>query len=160
VIYTTPDIDSSSRFLGEVLGFKLSDRVPDVIEFHRCSHDHHNIGLINAPVPYFHHSSWQVDDVDQIGHAAMRLIAVDPDRHVWGLGRHFLGSNFFWYMCDPAGNYAEYFADLDQIADDAEWLAKTWDPEKALCAWGPPVPEKFLNPVDLDELSASYASAQ
>ena len=28
----------------------------------------------------------------------------------WGLGRHFLGSNLFWYFRDPAGNYAEYYA--------------------------------------------------
>ena len=38
-----------------------------------------------------------------------------PDRNVWGLGRHFLGSNLFWYFRDPAGNFAEYYADLDQI---------------------------------------------
>jgi hypothetical protein len=24
-----------------------------------------------------------------------------PERHVWGLGRHHIGSNFFWYLKDP-----------------------------------------------------------
>ncbi len=86
-------------------------------------------------MPFLHHSSWQVDDVDQIGHGAMRLLGTDPTCGVWGLGRHFLGSNYFWYLRDPAGNYAEYFADLDQIAADVEWQARTWDPDKALYAW-------------------------
>jgi catechol 2,3-dioxygenase-like lactoylglutathione lyase family enzyme len=158
VLYATPDIEASSRFLRNVLGFKLTDSVPGIIEFLRCSSDHHNIGLVSSPVPYLHHSSWQVDDVDQIGHGAMRLLGTDPTCDVWGLGRHFLGSNYFWYLRDPAGNYAEYFADLDQIVDDAEWLARTWEPDKALYAWGPPVPPTFLAPADLDELSAVYTA--
>jgi hypothetical protein len=29
-----------------------------------------------------------------------------PERHVWGLGRHYVGSNFFWYLRDPAGNFS------------------------------------------------------
>ena len=57
---------------------------------------------------------------------------------VWGLGRHFLGSNLFWYFRDPAGNFAEYFADLDQIGDDDAWIARDWAPDKSLYAWGPP----------------------
>ena len=158
VLYATADLEASSRFFREVLGFRLSDSVPGLIEFLRCSTDHHNIGLVASPVPFLHHSSWQVDDVDQIGHGAMRLLGTDPTCDVWGLGRHFLGSNYFWYLRDPAGNYAEYFADLDQIVDDASWLARTWEPEKALYAWGPPVPPDFLEPVDLDELSTAYAA--
>jgi catechol 2,3-dioxygenase-like lactoylglutathione lyase family enzyme len=159
VLYATPDLETSSRFFQDVLGFKLSDSVPGVIEFVRCSTDHHNIGLVSSPVPFLHHTSWQVEDVDQIGHGAMRLLGIDPTCSVWGLGRHFLGSNYFWYLRDPSGNYAEYFADLDQIAEDAEWLARTWEPEKALYAWGPPLPPHFLEPLDLDELSSAYAAS-
>ena len=117
MLYGTPDLDASMSFLTDVLGFKLSDTSPGIIAFLRCSADHHNVGLINSPVPFFHHSSWQVNDVDEIGKGAHNLLAVDPDRHVWGLGRHFLGSNLFWYFRDPAGNFAEYYADLDQIPD-------------------------------------------
>ena len=42
-----------------------------------------------------------------------------PERHVWGLGRHHIGSNFFWYLKDPAGNFSEYYSDIDCIVDDA-----------------------------------------
>ena len=31
------------------------------------------------------------------------------------------GSNFFWYLKDPAGNFSEYYADMDCIVDDQLW---------------------------------------
>ena len=87
------------------------------------------------------------------------MSAVDPSRNAWGLGRHFLGSNYFWYFRDPAGNMAEYFADLDQI-DDAEWTMGTWEPANSLYSWGPPVPPDFVMPPDIEELSAAYAASK
>ncbi|MGH9134663.1 MAG: VOC family protein [Ilumatobacteraceae bacterium] len=152
VLWGTPDIAASKRFLTDVLGFRLSDESAGVIAFLRCSPDHHNVGLISSPVPFFHHSSWQVDDVDEIGRGAHHLLTGDPTRSVWGLGRHFLGSNLFWYFRDPAGNFAEYFADLDQIGDDDAWIARDWAPDKSLYAWGPPVPRDFVEPPDLAEI--------
>jgi catechol 2,3-dioxygenase-like lactoylglutathione lyase family enzyme len=151
----TTDIEASIRFFTDVLGFKVSDQVPGLIAFLRCSTDHHNIGVLQAPVSFLHHTSWQVDDLDAIGQGAQNLMAVDPSRSVWGLGRHFLGSNLFWYFRDPVGNFAEYFADLDQIVDDDVWVARTWTPDKSLYAWGPPVPPEFLAPPDLDEIAAA-----
>jgi hypothetical protein len=59
-----------------------------------------------------------MDDVDAVGRAAAAIVAADPSRHVWGLGRHGIGFNFFWYLRDPAGNFAEYTSDLDVIVDD------------------------------------------
>jgi catechol-2,3-dioxygenase len=154
VIFATPDIEHTQRFFLDVMGFRLSDSVPGLISFMRCSSDHHNVALMQSPVPFFHHSSWQVNDVDEIGHGASKLIGVDPTCDVWGLGRHFIGSNLFWYLRDPAGNFAEYYADLDQIVDDDLWLARTWDPSKSLYIWGPSVPKRFLVPEDLDEIEA------
>jgi catechol 2,3-dioxygenase-like lactoylglutathione lyase family enzyme len=158
VLYGTPDIEASRKFLTEVLGFKVSDESGGFIAFLRCSTDHHNVGIAAAPIPFLHHTSWQVDDVDAIGNGAQHLLSSpsgDPSRSVWGLGRHFLGSNFFWYFRDPCGNYAEYFSDLDQIEDDAKWTAQDWDPSKSLNAWGPPVPSDFVPPADIEELVAA-----
>jgi catechol 2,3-dioxygenase-like lactoylglutathione lyase family enzyme len=155
VLYGTPDIQASQRFLVDVIGLRLTDSSPGIISFLRCSSDHHNVALMNAPVGFFHHSSWQVNDVDEIGKGAQNLLAVDPARSVWGLGRHFLGSNLFWYFRDPAGNFAEYYSDLDQIVDDDAWVAREWEPDKSLYAWGPPVPLDFVSPPDLAELAAA-----
>jgi hypothetical protein len=33
----------------------------------RCSTDHHNVLVQQAPVAFLHHTSWQVDDVDEDG---------------------------------------------------------------------------------------------
>ena len=159
-LYATPDIEASQKFLVEVLGFRLTDSTPGLISFLRCSTDHHNIGLISSPVPFFHHSSWQVNDVDEIGQGGQHLLGGDVDRSVWGLGRHFLGSNYFWYFRDPAGNYAEYFADLDQIGDDDAWMAREWDPSKSLYAWGPPVPPDFVHPRDVDEIAEAMKASR
>lgn len=148
----TTDFDVSYRFFTEGLGFKVSDLVRDVGVFLRCSSDHHNVLVQRAPVPFIHHTSWQVDDVDDIGRGAMTMLAEHPERHVWGLGRHYAGSNFFWYFKDPAGNFAEYHSDMDCIPDDAIWTPQMLEGAKGLFDWGPPPPPSFINPEDLAEL--------
>ena len=86
------------------------------------------------------------------------MLATDPARHVWGLGRHHIGSNFFWYLRDPAGNFAEYYADLDVIVDDELWKPDDIADLRALMAWGPPVPPSFIAPDDLGALMATGSS--
>ena len=60
---------------------------------------------------------------------------------------------------DPAGNFAEYYADLDCIVDDQLWTPGVWEGMKGLYSWGPPVPPSFLAPDDLAELMAGMHSA-
>jgi catechol 2,3-dioxygenase-like lactoylglutathione lyase family enzyme len=155
VVIGTPDAEESRRFFVEGIGFKVSDQIDGVAAFLRCSTDHHNLLLQTSPVNFLHHTSWQVDDVDEVGRGAMRMLEGRPDRHVWGLGRHFIGSNFFWYLRDPAGNFSEYYSDLDIIMDDQLWSPGTWEPSlRALYAWGPDVPPSMLEPEDLADLMA------
>lgn len=151
IALSSPDIEATGAFLGDVIGAKLSDRVPGNVAFWRTSTDHHNFALAQAPGAIFHHFAWEMDDMDAIGHAARHLLTDNLERHAWGLGRHFLGSNLFWYFKDPAGNFVEYFSDLDQIVDNAEWMARDWDPDKALYIWGPPTPGA-LDPTDVGEI--------
>jgi catechol 2,3-dioxygenase-like lactoylglutathione lyase family enzyme len=152
VVLGSTDLEASERFFIQGVGFKVSDRVPDAASFLRCSADHHNLLVQAAPVPFLHHSSWQVDDVDEVGRGATALLHKDPARHVWGLGRHHIGSNFFWYLKDPAGNFSEYYADMDCVVDDQLWDPGVWQDIRALYSWGPPVPQAFLAPDDLAEL--------
>ncbi|WP_197381202.1 VOC family protein [Mycolicibacterium mengxianglii] len=155
IVLGSPDFERSYAFFADGLGFKLSDVVRDVGVFLRCSTDHHNVLVQRAPVPFIHHSSWQVDDVDAIGRGAMAMLAEHPERHVWGLGRHYAGSNFFWYFKDPAGNFAEYHSDMDHIPEDALWTPETLEGAKGLFEWGPPPPPSFINPEDLADLMIS-----
>lgn len=149
IVLGTPDFDTAYTFFVDALGFKVSDIVKDHGVFLRCSTDHHNILVQRAPIPFLHHSSWQVDDVDAIGRGAMNLLADHPERHVWGMGRHYAGSNFFWYFKDPANNFAEYHSDMDCIVDDALWTPEELHGARGLYQWGPPPPPSFINPEDL-----------
>ena len=153
VVIGSPDQATTQRFFTAGLGFKVSDEIAGIAAFLRCTTDHHNVLVQDAPVPFVHHTSWQVDDVDEIGRAATTMLNGDPKRHVWGLGRHYLGSNFFWYLRDPSGTFAEYYADLDIIEDDDAWNPEAVGDMRALYAWGPPVPDEFIVPTDLEELA-------
>lgn len=154
VVLGSTDFPTSQRLFIEGIGFKVSDSVEGLASFLRCSTDHHNLLVQAAPVPLLHHSSWQVTDVDEIGRGAQAMLATDPGRHVWGLGRHHIGSNYFWYLKDPAGNFSEYYADMDCIVDDQLWKPEVWEGARGLYNWGPPVPPSFLSPDDLAELMA------
>jgi catechol 2,3-dioxygenase-like lactoylglutathione lyase family enzyme len=155
VVLGSTDLDASQRFFIDGIGFKVSDTVAGIGSFLRCSTDHHNLLVQHAPVAFLHHTSWQVDDVDEVGRAATAMLRTDPGRHVWGLGRHHIGSNFFWYLRDPAGNFTEYYADLDCIVDDQLWTPGVFEGLKSLASWGPPVPPSFLMPEDLGALMAA-----
>lgn len=149
----------TQRFFTHGLGFKVSDEVPGLAAFLRCSTDHHNVLVQQAPVSFLHHTSWQVDDVDEVGRGAMRMLEDDPERHVWGLGRHYAGSNFFWYLKDPAGNFSEYYSDMDSIVDDQLWTPEAVEGARGLFSWGPPPPPSFLMPEDLAGLMTGAHSA-
>jgi catechol 2,3-dioxygenase-like lactoylglutathione lyase family enzyme len=137
VVIGSVDQQATQQFFTEGVGLKVSDVVPGLAAFMRCSTDHHNVLVTSAPVNYLHHTSWQVDDIDEIGRGAMAMLQDHPERHVWGLGRHHIGSNFFWYLKDPAGNFSEYYSDLDCIVEDALWTPEVWEGAKGLYSWGP-----------------------
>jgi hypothetical protein len=120
----------------------------------------HRLLIQRAPVNFLHHTAWEVDDVDEVGRGASAMLADHPERHMWGLGRHHIGSNFFWYLRDPAGNFSEYYSDLDCIVSDALWTPSAIEGYRALYNWGPPPPPSFLAPDDLAELmTGSHAPA-
>ena len=152
VVFGSTDQEATQRFFARGLGFKISDEAPGLAAFMRCSADHHNVLVQQAPVSFLHHTSWEVDDVDEVGRGATAMLEGHPDRHIWGLGRHYIGSNFFWYLRDPAGNFSEYYSDIDCIPDDQLWDPGIIAGDKSLYAWGPPPPPSFLHPDDLAEL--------
>jgi catechol 2,3-dioxygenase len=61
----------------------------------------------------------------------------------WGLGRPVLGSNYFHYVRDPWGSFAEYSADIDYIPATQLWEAERHDDENSFYLWGPQPPEDF-----------------
>jgi catechol-2,3-dioxygenase len=154
VVVTSSDPAASRRFFTDGIGFQVSDEIAAFgASFMRCSTDHHNVLIQPGPFSFLHHTAWEMDDVDAVGRAAASMVAADASRHVWGLGRHAIGSNFFWYLRDPAGNFAEYSSDLDVIADAEAWKVAASMPAHGLAAWAPPVPREFLAPDDVVALA-------
>ncbi|WBB62025.1 VOC family protein [Streptomyces sp. WMMC500] len=159
VVVGTTDLDRTTTFFREGIGLSASDYLKDEGVFLRCSTDHHNLLLLTAPVGFLHRTSWQVDDVDEIGRGAAAMLKDHPERHVWGLGRHRAGSHFFWYLKDPAGNFTAYYSDMDCIVDDRLWTPEALDGTDGLLSWGPPPPPSFLHPEDLADLMTEAHAA-
>ena len=67
----------------------------------------------------------------------------------WGMGRHVLGSNYFRYVRDPWGSYAEYSFDIDFVEPGSNWPAADHPPEDSLYVWGPSLPADFVTNFEL-----------
>lgn len=152
LVLTSPDQAATVAFLVEALGFEVSDEVPGIIAFTRCGEVHHNLAVQAAPGSFVHHVAFEVDDVDDVLRGASALVEADAGRHVWGLGRHAIGSNWFWYLRDPAGNFVEYAADVDRITAQDRYAPGAWSGHQFLYAYGPPPPAEFFEPEDAAEL--------
>ena len=142
VLLFTPDMERLMRFYTGTLGMKLSDRSRGIIAFLRCNTDHHTLALLSSRAPGFHHASFQVGSVDEIAMGAVRM-AERGWQPGWGLGRHVIGSNFFFYLRDPWGSFSEYYFDLDYIPEACAWEPRDFPPEDSLYVWGPPCPADF-----------------
>jgi catechol 2,3-dioxygenase len=142
VLLFTSDLQRQIDFYTRVLGLRLSDRSAGIVAFLRCTTDHHNLAFLTSKGPGFHHASFEVGSVDEIamGAQAMQEAGYKPG---WGLGRHVIGSNFFFYMRDPWGSFAEYYYDLDYIPESCAWEPRDFPERDALYKWGPPLPDDF-----------------
>ncbi len=157
VVYGSPDQAATLAFFTDVVGFEISDQIPGVIAFTRCGPVHHNLAIQAAPTAFPHHVAFEVDDVDDVVRGGQAMVDADPDRHMWGVGRHAIGSNWFWYLREPAGTFVEYTADIDRISEQDRYRPKDWQGHEFLYAFGPPPPPEFLEPTDLGDLIAASA---
>jgi catechol 2,3-dioxygenase len=143
VLVFTPDVDRSLAFYSNIVGLRLSDR-SDRVAFMHAIHgsDHHILAFAQSSGPGLHHCSWDMSGIDDIGLGAMHMAGKGYSEG-WGLGRHVLGSNYFHYVRDPWGSYAEYSCDIDYIPAEQNWQAGSHPPEDSFYLWGPEPPADF-----------------
>jgi len=144
ILLFTSDVTNAIAFYSRVLGLRLSDRSGDEIAFMHGIHgsDHHMVAFVRSAGPGLHHISWDVPGLNDVGLGVMQM----ADRGFssgWGLGRHVLGSNYFHYVRDPWGSYAEYSCDIDYIPVDVDWEAGDHEGHDAFYVWGPTPPPDF-----------------
>lgn len=141
----TPDLPRMLAFCEGVLGLRLSDRSGDIIAFTHTPHgsDHHLLALVAGDAPGLHHTSWDVGRLDDVGQGSEQMRNAGFTEG-WGVGRHVLGSNYFYYVRDPWGSFAEYSYDIDYVPAGEPWQAGDYPPEDSLYVWGPAVPPWFV----------------
>jgi len=145
ILLFTPDVLRTMDFYQRSIGLRLSDKSLDIIAFMHAPHgcDHHLVAFAKSTGKGFHHCSWDVPQLDDVGRGAGQMNAAGYKRG-WGTGRHVLGSNYFHYVKDPWGSFSEYSADIDYVSADKPWPAGDFPPEDALYLWGPDVPPDFI----------------
>ncbi len=147
IVLGCPDVEGFASFCVDGLGLRVSDHVGSGI-FMRIARDHHNLCVVKGERTFLHHTAWKVRNVDEIGYGAANMTRAEPERHAWGLGRHAASANYFWYLREPNGSFAEYyFSELDELVDDDSFWDRPADaPVLPPMAWGPPVPSDFTTP--------------
>ncbi len=145
VLLFTPDVLRQTAFYTDVFGLRLSDRSADIIAFMHGPHssDHHLVAFAKSNAPGFHHSSWDVGSIDEVGLGAEQMKARGYTKG-WGVGRHVLGSNYFYYAQDPWGSWAEFSYGIDFVPIDVDWPAADHPAEDSFYVWGPTVPDDFI----------------
>ena len=149
-IYTT-DVSKKIDFYRKVLGLRLSDRSGDFCGFMHGPHgsEHHMLAFVKSSGSGFHHCSWDVGSINDVGLGAEQMQERGFHKG-WGLGRHVVGSNYFYYATDPWGSHSEYSADMDYIPADCEWNAKDYGIDDRFTLWGGEPPEDFVRNYEIE----------
>ena len=160
ILLFSADVDAARTFYEDLLGLRLSDQTASVIAFLHTPHgsDHHLIALAKSSGGGLHHSSWCVPSIDAVGLGAQQMAQAGYGQG-WGVGRHVLGSNYFRYVRDPWGSYAEYSFDIDFVEAGATWPAADHPGEDSLYVWGPSLPEDFVVNYEVQLTKAEVAPA-
>ena len=124
VVLNSARTEDQVPFFIDVLGFKLSDS-SHMMEFLRCSADHHSIAIFRNNGPSLNHVAYELPNIDGLMRGTGRLKRNGFDIE-WGVGRHGPGNNVFSYFIEPNGFVAEYTTELDQL-DDATHVPQDGD---------------------------------
>jgi len=137
VVLNASRTDDERAFFIDALGFRLSDST-DMMEFVRCTSDHHSLALVRTEGPSLNHMAYEMANVDGLMRGAGRLRQHGYNIE-WGVGRHGPGNNVFTYFVEPNGFVTEYTAEVDQV-DEATHIAQTPEYWRNFpgrpCRWG------------------------
>ena len=127
VVLFSPDVKAGVKFYEDNLGFVVSDYYPDAGYFLRLAPraGHHCLFMLGTPDKKrgLNHVAFTVRDIHEVFGGGLHIA-----RCGWktqnGPGRHPISSAYFWYVHNPAGALAEYYADEDYCTE--AWQPKSW----------------------------------
>jgi catechol 2,3-dioxygenase-like lactoylglutathione lyase family enzyme len=153
----TPKVRETAQWFRETLGFICSDDIyagdkANLIgSFNRCDRgdefvDHHTLFCVMNERTGLNHLSFEVPDVDAVFKDHEYLAGLGKYEHMWGVGRHLLGSQVYDYWADPWGRVHERWADTDRLnVKNGSNLLSAEDGLRS--QWGEDPPERFIRHV-------------
>src|SRR5438132_1270510 len=153
----SPKVMDTVQWFRETLGFIGSDDVyagdkNNIIgSFNRCDRgdeyvDHHTLFCVHNDRAGLNHMSFEVPDVDAVFQDHEYLSRLGKYEHMWGVGRHLLGSQVYDYWADPWGRVHERWADTDRL--NAKSGSNLLSAEEGFRSqWGENPPERFIKHV-------------
>ena len=155
----SPRVKETVQWFRDTLGFICSDDVyvesqDNIIgSFNRCDRgdeyvDHHVFFCVRNERAGLNHLSFEVPDIDAVLKDHQYLMGLGKYEHMWGVGRHLLGSQVYDYWADPWGRVHERWADTDRL--NAQSGSHLLPAHEALGSqWGEGPPEKFIRHVSV-----------
>jgi len=152
-VIATSDLPKTLAWYRDTFGLLCSDDVWSgepanlVSSFNRCDRgddyvDHHVFFTMKGPKPGLNHFSYEVRDFDDVMMGHEHLKGKGKYKHMWGIGRHRLGSQIFDYWCDPWGRVHEHWTDSDVLnARAAPGLIEAG--KGTYAQWGESMPARF-----------------
>jgi hypothetical protein len=152
-VLMTPNAKDKIKWYREMFGFVPSDEVyagPKeniIATFNRCDRgdtyvDHHTFLCFESEKTGLNHLSFEVHSFDDLMMGHEHLKTAGKYRHVWGIGRHLLGSQIYDYWQDPWQRVHEHWADTDVL--NIHTPPNLLPVEIGLSSqWGEPTPEHF-----------------
>ena len=156
-VMAAPNVAATARWFRDTLGFICSDDIyagtkDNIIgSFNRCDRgkeyvDHHVFFCVRNERAGLNHLSYEVQDIDDVFMGHQHLAQLRTYEHMWGIGRHLLGSQIYDYWADPWGRVHEHWSDTDRL--NARNGSNLLSAEEGLGSqWGERAPAKFIERV-------------
>lgn len=113
----TPDPERAAKFFGDVLGFRVSDRIEENFVFLRCGPEHHAMNFAGGAEARIHHLAFELRDASHM-HQACDLLGRNKFQILWGPVRHGPGHNVAVYHHNPDRYLIELYYSMDLMLDE------------------------------------------
>lgn len=113
----TPDPERAAKFFGDVLGFRVSDRIEENFVFMRCGPEHHAMNFAGGAEARIHHLAFELRDASHM-HQACDLLGRNKFQILWGPVRHGPGHNLAVYHHNPDRYLIELYYSMDLMLDE------------------------------------------
>jgi len=139
----TADLEGSTRFYSEALGMEVSDYLGDAGIWLRCNPEHHQLALVAAERPHFHHLAFDYYDF-----ATLRPLFDNLAQHgrwlAWGPLRHGIAQNICGYArITEEPLLVECYTDMEQLEPEHE--PRHWPDDRfSSNTWGPLPPRSYF----------------